>query len=150
MPGHSLQPTDLVHEAYLRLLGPDAVACQDRPHFFRLAASAMRRILVDHARGKNAEKRGGGAVRVPLDDFFSEAELPTDQILDLDTALTRLALLDERQVKIVEMRYFAGLSAGLSEGLSEGEIADALKLSTRTVKREWAMAKAWLVGELRA
>jgi RNA polymerase sigma-70 factor, ECF subfamily len=139
---HSLQPTELVHEVYLRLLGPDAVVCQDRPHFFRLAASAMRRILVDHARGKNAEKRGGGAVRVPLDDFHGESEFPTDQILDLDAALARLALLDERQVKIVEMRFFAGLS--------EDEIAAALDLSTRTVKREWAMARAWLVGELGA
>jgi RNA polymerase sigma-70 factor, ECF subfamily len=138
--GHTLQPTDLVHEVYLRLLGPDAVACQDRSHFFRLAAGAMRRILVDHARGKNAEKRGGGAARAPLSHFSSESEFPVDRILDLDTALTRLALLDERQVKIVEMRFFAGLS--------EDEIADALELSTRTVKREWAMAKAWLVGEL--
>jgi RNA polymerase sigma factor (TIGR02999 family) len=140
--GHTLQPTDLVHEAYLRLLGPNAVVCQDRPHFFRLAASAMRRILVDHARGKNAEKRGRGATRVPLGDSLESLELPADQILDLDTALNRLAQLDQRQVKIVEMRFFAGLS--------EDEIADALELSTRTVKREWAMARAWLAGELGA
>jgi RNA polymerase sigma factor (TIGR02999 family) len=141
-PGHTLQPTDLIHEAYLRLLGPNAVECQDRPHFFRLAAGAMRRVLVDHARSKNADKRGGGAVRVPLDEFLKTPTLPTDQIIDVDSALTRLALLDERQVKIVEMRFFAGLS--------EEEIADALELSTRTVKREWAMARAWLLSELKA
>ena len=137
---HTLQPTELVHETYLRLFGSTSIAFQDRPHFFRLAASAMRRILVEHARAKNAEKRGGRAARVPLEDFVASTDFPDEQILDVDNALSRLALLDERQSKIVEMRFFAGLS--------EDEIANALDLSTRTVKREWAMAKAWLLSEL--
>jgi RNA polymerase sigma factor (TIGR02999 family) len=139
-PDHSLQPTELVHETYLRLFGSSSIPFQDRHHFFRLAASAMRRILVEHARVRNASKRGGGAARVPLEDDTVATNFPGEQILDVDAALNRLALMDERQSKIVEMRFFAGLS--------EDQIADALGLSTRTVKREWAMARAWLLGEL--
>jgi len=137
---HTLQPTALVHEAYLRLIGSQGVAFQDRSHFFRLAANAMRRILVDHARNRKAGKRGGGAIRIPLEDFLISSDELSDQILQVDAALTRLAAVDQRQAKIVEMRFFAGLS--------EEEISAALDISTRTVDRDWAMAKAWLYGEL--
>jgi RNA polymerase sigma factor (TIGR02999 family) len=139
-PDHTLQPTALVHEAYLRLTGRAAIQWQDRVHFFRIAASTMRRILVDHARNNKAGKRGGGALKIPLQDCMGPATGLDRTVLDLDQALERLSNLDERQAQIVEMRFFAGLS--------EEEIASALCLSTRTIKREWAMARAWLRGEL--
>jgi RNA polymerase sigma-70 factor (ECF subfamily) len=137
---HTLQPTALVHEVYLRLLGSTGIEWSSRTHFFRLAATVMRRILVDHARNRKAGKRGGDHVRISLDQFFGATEQVTDLVIDVDAALTRLAVIDQRQAKVVEMRFFAGLS--------EEEIGGILNLSSRTVKREWAMARAWLRGEL--
>ena len=139
---HTLQPTALVNEAYVELLGKSEVNFQDRSHFFRTAAMMMRRILVDHARTKKAEKRGGTREKVDLD--FHTATLPvnSDLILDIDRALQRLHHYDARQAQVVEMRFFGGLT--------EEEIAAAIGLSTRQIKREWALAKAWLYGELTA
>ena len=138
-PDHTLQPTALVNEVYLKLAG-SAHQPVDRAHFMATAARAMRQILVDHARGRASEKRGFGAVKVTL----SLAETPAaPQILDLlafDEALGRLGALDEQQVRIVEMRYLVGLSVE--------ETAEALGVSPRTVKRDAAMAKAWLFREL--
>lgn len=139
--GHTLQPTALVNEAYLKLVGSSVPEFQNRNHFFRLAAIVMRRILVDHARVKRAKKRGGDVVRVPFEDIVLGI-LPEqfEVILDLDQALQRLNDLDSRQAQVVEMRFFGGLS--------EDEIASALGVSTRTVKREWTVAKAWLHAEM--
>ena len=139
-PGHTLQPTALVHEVYLRLFGPSEINWEDRAHFFRLAASVMRHILVDRARNRKAEKRGGAAIRITLDEFFAASERMNDLVLQVDRALSRLSKLDPRQARIVEMRFFGGLS--------EEEIASVLDLSSRTIKREWAIAKAWLRAEL--
>ena len=138
--GHTLNPTALVHETYLRLVGQD-ILWQDRSHFFAVAAQAMRRILVDHARVHVAEKRGGRRERLTLDEVFLYTPDRPDNLLILDEALVRLADLDRRQSRIVEMRFFGGLT--------EDEVAKVLSISTRTVKREWRMAKAWLYGELR-
>ena len=138
---HTLQPTALVNEAYLRLVDQESVEWKDRGHFFAVAAQAMRRILVDHARQKNREKRGGPGADLQLDDEF---EIPTVQrnidIEALDEALSRLAVIDPRQVQLVELRYFAGLSLE--------ETADAMNISRATAAREWQMAKAWLHREL--
>jgi RNA polymerase sigma-70 factor (ECF subfamily) len=138
--GHTLQPTALVHEAYLRLTKLKQIAWQNRGHFFAVSATIMRRVLVDHARSIRTHKRGLGWDIVSL----NEATLPrgywAPEILALDEALTRLALLDLRQAKIVELRFFGGMN--------EGETATALGLSTRTVKRDWRIAKAWLFREL--
>ena len=136
-PDHTLQPTALVHEAYLRLVGQAEVGWQNRAHFFGVAAQMMRRILVDHARERHASKRGGDAVRVELDERNEPAGGAVDcDLLLLDQALEELARLDARQAQIVELRYFAGLS--------EREVAAALSLSRATVSRDWQMAKAWL------
>jgi RNA polymerase sigma factor (TIGR02999 family) len=133
---HTLQPTALVHEAFMRLLGQEPVAWQGRAHFFGIAAKLMRRILVDHARERQAVKRQGAAVRVALDDDVGSI-LPADcELLSLDHALDELSLRDARQVQIVELRYFAGLS--------EQEVAAALSLSRATVTREWQSARTWL------
>lgn len=137
--GHTLQPTALVHEAYMRLVGDDR-RWTDRRHFFAVASSLMRNILVDYARSRNAAKRGGGA-RVELKD--SDRSQPPgrlEDLLSLDEALSRLSKLDERQCRIVEMRFFGGLS--------EEEIAEVLGISARTVKRDWTLARAWLHNEL--
>ncbi len=133
---HTLQPTALVHEAFMRLIGQDRVAWRNRGHFFGVAAEMMRRILVDHARNRLAGKRLGAAVRVTLDDRIGVAQPEAVEVLLLDQALTELARLDPRQGEIVQLRYFAGLS--------EEEVAAALSLSRTTVKREWHTAKAWL------
>jgi RNA polymerase sigma-70 factor (ECF subfamily) len=137
---HSLQPTALVHEAYLRLTEIRAVDWQSRAHFFAVSATLMRRILVDHARANNAGKRGNGWDAVSLNDAILPSPERAPEILDLDEALTRLAALDERQSKIVELRFFAGMS--------EEEVGNALGISARTVKRDWRIAKAWLFKEL--
>jgi RNA polymerase sigma factor (TIGR02999 family) len=137
-PGHTLQPTELVGKVFLKLTRTEDLHFQDRTHFFRVAARAMRRILVDHARGKNADKRAG--VKIPLEAVVSTDSIQIDLILDVDRALIRLHEFDERLAQIVEMRFFGGLS--------EEEVATALGITSRTVRREWLTAKAWLRGEL--
>jgi RNA polymerase sigma factor (TIGR02999 family) len=133
---HTLQPTALVHEAYLRLLGQQRVVWQNRAHFFGIAAQMMRRILVDHAREHQAKKRPGAALKVALDDRIGASEPRDCELLVIDQALTELARIDPRQVQIVELRYFGGLS--------EREVAVALSVSRATVTREWQTARAWL------
>ena len=134
---HTLQPTALVHEAYLRLAGQNRVNWQNRAHFFGIAAQMMRRILVDHARERQAAKRPGRALRVALNELSAGSMRPPDcELLLLDQALEELSTLDPHQGRIVEMRYFAGLS--------EGEVAEVLSVSRSTVTREWQAARAWL------
>ena len=137
---HTLQTTALVHEAYLRLVGLDRMTLQNRTHFFAMAARLMREILVDHARRKNALKRGGGITNVSVEDAAVGAESAVVDVLALDKALTDLTSLDERLCRVVEMRFFAGLSIA--------ETADALDVSTATVERDWTVAKAWLLQRL--
>jgi RNA polymerase sigma-70 factor, ECF subfamily len=139
-PGHSLQATALVNEAYLRLLAEGDRTFQNRSHFFAVAATQMRMILVDHARRKRTQKRQGERVRVELTDILAISEDKLDDVLEIDAALHRLREWDPRQCKIVELRFFAGLT--------EEEVAEVLDLSPRTVKRDWKVAKAWLHGEL--
>ena len=141
-PGHSLQATALVNEAYMRLLGRRDRDFQNRSHFFAVAATQMRLILVDHARQKRAKKRQGERIRVELTDILTVSEDKLDEVLAIDAALDRLHGWDPRQCKIVEMRFFAGLT--------EEEIAEILGIAPRTVKRDWKVAKAWLHGELSA
>lgn len=133
---HTLQPTALVHEAFVRLIGQNRVAWQSRAHFFAVAAQMMRRVLVDHARQRQRDKRQGGTVRVALDDNAAVGEPPDAEILSLDRALDDLSRLDARQGQIVELRYFGGLS--------EQEVAAVMSLSRATVTREWQTARAWL------
>jgi RNA polymerase sigma factor (TIGR02999 family) len=140
VPDHVLQPTALVHEAYLRLAQLQEIDWQSRSHFYALAASMMRRILVDHARAHRTAKRGDGAISITLDEARIPAPDRGADILVLDEALSRLAQIDERQSKIVELRFFAGLS--------EEETGEALGISARTVKRDWRIAKAWLFTQL--
>jgi len=140
--GHTLQPTALVHEAYFRLIDQKEVQWQNRAHFFGIAAQLMRRILIDHARARKAEKRGGSHTEVSFDENFHGAdspEAPAD-LLAIDAALEKLTVLNQRQAKVVELRYFGGLSVE--------EIAVALDTSPATVKRDWVVAKAWLYREL--
>jgi RNA polymerase sigma-70 factor, ECF subfamily len=139
-PGHTLQPTALVHEAYLRLMGGAQAEWQDRAHFFAVAGQVMRRILVDYARTHNAGKRGGGAFGLPFNDSLALGGTGTIDIVEIDLALDRLEKWDRRQCRIVELRYFAGLSVD--------ETAEVLGISTRTVKRDWNFARAWLYREL--
>jgi RNA polymerase sigma factor (TIGR02999 family) len=138
--GHTLQPTALVHEAFLRLLGGAPLAFQDRMHFFRAASQMMRRVLVDHARAHGAAKRGSG-MRVTLDDGMIAADDRTIDMLVLDDALNRLAAAEPRWAQVVELRFFAGLDVA--------EVAEALDSSTATVNRDWRFAKAWLANALR-
>lgn len=133
---HTLQPTALVHEAYLRLMGQQRVVWQNRAHFYGVAAQTMRRILVDYARGRARTKRYGAAIRVTLDDRLAAVQPQDCEMLLLDQALGELAALDPRQARIVELRYFGGLS--------EREIASVLDVSRSTVTREWLIAKGWL------
>jgi RNA polymerase sigma factor (TIGR02999 family) len=140
-PNHTLQSTALVHEAYLCLLSKSGCDWKDRAHFFGAAACAMRHILVDHARAARAQRRGGAAVPVELSDMLAGIESRVDEILAVDQALGRLREISPRQESIVEMRFYAGFT--------EEEIAEILQLSPRTVKREWAVARAWLHGEMR-
>ncbi|MGO8793159.1 MAG: sigma-70 family RNA polymerase sigma factor [Terriglobia bacterium] len=137
---HTLQPTALVHEAYLRLLGQRDVQWQNRAHFFGVAAQLMRRILVDHARAHRAEKRGGDEPKVTLDTVFVFTEAKGADLVAVDEALTRLTERDPRQGRIVELRFFGGLT--------EEEAAEVLGVSTRTVKRDWKVARAWLYKEV--
>ena len=135
-PDHTLQATALVHEAYLRLVDWQNVTWKNRAHFFAVAAQVMRRILVDHARERNAQKRGGGVTKLSLDEAISFAQEREVDLVALDDALQSLALLDDGQSKIVELRFFGGLTIE--------ETAEALRISPATVKREWTLAKAWL------
>ena len=138
---HTLQTTALINEAYLKLVDQRAVQWQNRAHFFGIAAQAMRRILVDYAKHRNREKRGGAAADLPLEEaLFVAATGQSIDLLALDEALTRLALIDEQQARVVELKYFSGLSIE--------ETAEALGISPATVKRDWRMAKAWLRHEL--
>jgi RNA polymerase sigma-70 factor (ECF subfamily) len=139
--GNSLQATALVNEAYLRLINAQDVAWHDRAHFFAVAARVMRRILVDHARARHYQKRGGDAVRVTLDEALVVASEPDQDFVALDEALTALAAFDARKAQVVEMRFFGGLTLE--------ETAEALQVSRDTVKRDWNMAKLWLLRELR-
>jgi RNA polymerase sigma-70 factor (ECF subfamily) len=139
---HTLQTTALIHEAYLKLIGQRNVEWEGRTHFYAIAAQAMRRILVDHARTQKREKRGGDNVDLPIDEALQIAgkEVKTIDLLALDEALTRLASRDERQARIVELRYFADLTLE--------ETAEALGISRATAALDWSMAKAWLFREL--
>jgi len=139
--GHSLNTTGLVHEAYLKLVDQRRSQFKDRAHFFAIAATAMRRILVDHARRHGAVKRGAGAKRVPLETVADMgAEDRADLLVELDASLIRLAALDARQARVIECRFFGGLT--------EEETAEALGTSVRTVKRDWAKARSWLYDAL--
>jgi RNA polymerase sigma factor (TIGR02999 family) len=137
---HTLQPTALVHEAFLRLAETPGASWENRAHFVAVAARVMRRVLVDHARGRNALKRGNGEIRVPIDDVDVPAVGQDVDLVALDDALARLAMLDERQARIVELRFFGGLSVP--------ETAALIGASERTVKRDWQVARAWLTREL--
>lgn len=139
---HTLQPTALVNEAYIRLSAQRSVDWMNRAQFFGLAAQMMRRILVNHAEARNAEKRGGLATRVTLEESLSWAGERDVDLVELDAALTALAALDPRQARVVELRFFAGLNIE--------ETADVLEISPTTVKREWTVAKAWLHRALTA
>jgi len=138
--GHTLQATALVHEAWMRIAGGADVAWTDRAHFYAVAAEAMRRILIEHARARGRVKRGGGLRRQPLSVIDLAAEADSDEILALDEAIGRLEEQDARAAKIVRLRFYAGLSVD--------ETALALELSRRTVMREWAFARAWLYRTL--
>jgi RNA polymerase sigma factor (TIGR02999 family) len=137
-PGHTLDATALVHEAYVRLVGDRQFA--DRHHFFRVAAEAMRRILIDRARRKQRIKQGGSRERVPLSDVEPAVEVPDEQLLALDAALDRFAAVDPVKAELVKLRYFAGLG--------EDEAAAALGISRATASRYWTYARAWLINAL--
>jgi RNA polymerase sigma-70 factor (ECF subfamily) len=139
-PDHTLQTTALVHEAYLKLVKQQDVNWQGRSHFVGVAAQLMRRILIDHARGHLRKKRGGNKVVLPLNEALVFSPEQSEGLVKLDEALKRLALLDPRQSRVVELRFFGGLTVD--------EIANLLGVSPKTVKRDWAVAKAWLHGEL--
>ena len=138
--GHTLQPTALVHEAYLRLVDESRVDWHSRAHFFGVAARLMRQILVDHARRRHAAKRGGGAFKVTLEDARANYEPPDLDLLALDHALNELAALDPQQSRVVELRFFGGLTLE--------ETAEALGVSSKTVARDWEFARAWLHREM--
>lgn len=140
-PGHTLQTTALVHEAYLRLVDQTHADWQNRAQFIGVAANLMRRILVDHAREKQATKRGSGALRLSLNDITGKAKEKDAEVLALNDALTELQTFDPQQSRIVELRYFAGLSIA--------ETAEVVGISPATVKREWNAAKAWLYNQLK-
>ena len=135
-PDHTLQPTALVNEAYLKLIGQERVVWQNRAHFYGVAAQMMRRILVDHARRHRRGKRFGTAIKVVLDERLVSADPPDCDVLLLDQALHELAAIDPQQAQIVELRYFGGMT--------EGEVASVLTISRSTVTREWLVAKGWL------
>jgi RNA polymerase sigma factor (TIGR02999 family) len=139
-PGHTLQPTELVHEAYLRLIDQRSVSWQNRAQFFGLAAQMMRRILVNHALRRHAAKRGGHVPRVPLDEAIDVLEARQVDVVALDAALKALDALDARQSQIVELRFFGGLTVD--------ETAEVVGISPASVKRDWAAAKLWLLREI--
>jgi len=139
-PDHTLEPTALVHEAYLRMVDQTQVNWQNRAHFFGVAAQMMRRILVDHARAHNAEKRGQDFQKLSLDENIDKSVERSSELIALDDALSALAEMDEQKGRIVELRFFGGLSID--------ETAEVLGVSAPTVKRQWRMAKAWLYGQV--
>ena len=140
-PNHTLQPTALVHDAYLRLSKESNIDWRDRVHFFSIASRVMRRILVDHARRHRAAKRRGNQSNIGFDEALEPARKPRSvDVIALDLALDRLAKVDPRQVQVVEMKFFGGME--------EQEIADVLGISSRTVKRDWQVARAWLYQQL--
>lgn len=141
-PHETLNTTAIVHEAYLKLAGRDAASYQNRLHFFRVAARAMRDIVVDYARRKQALKRGGGTPDLSLDDVPPLPDIDVKEVLALHDALDRLEALDERQARVVELRYFVGLTIA--------ETAEVLDISPASVKRDWAMARSWLFREMSA
>ncbi len=138
--GHTLQPTALVHEAYIKLIDQQSVSWQNRAHFFGIAAQTMRRILVDHARARLAEKRGSGETKFSFDEVIDVSDQRADQLVALDESLKTLARLDPQKSRVVELKYFGGMTLE--------ETAEVLGVSRATVIREWRMAKAWLYGEL--
>jgi RNA polymerase sigma factor (TIGR02999 family) len=140
-PGNSLQPTALVHEAYMRLVDQTRVSWQNRSHFFGVAAQMMRRILVDHARTKHRDKRGGTATKLPLDEALDLSQARAGDLVALDDALESLAEIDERKSRVVELRFFGGLSVE--------ETAEVLGVSPQTVLRDWKLAKAWLYQKIK-
>jgi RNA polymerase sigma-70 factor, ECF subfamily len=140
-PGNTLQTTALINETYIRLVDQNRVRWQNRAHFFAISASMMRRILLNYLRDKTRFKRGGGAIQVSLNEGVMITEAKSKEILALEEALCRLADIDERKAKVVELRYYGGLSIE--------ETAEVLKVSAITVMRDWNMAKAWLARELR-
>jgi RNA polymerase sigma-70 factor (ECF subfamily) len=137
---HTLQATALVHETYLRLVGSEPIDWQNRAHFFAVAAQQLRRVLVDHARRGGREKRGGGQIRLSLDENDGPVVDRDEVLLEIDEALARLEQLDERAAKVVELRYFGGLS--------EKEAAATLGVSIATLKRDWQFARTWLASQL--
>ena len=140
-PGHTLQTTALVHEAYLRLAGQRHARWENRSQFFAIAAQQMRRILVDYARSRRSSKRGGAAVKVSLDKAVAVSRERSADVLAVDESLTKLFALDPEQARITELRFFGGLTVE--------ETAEVIGISPATVKREWTMAKAWLIREVR-
>jgi RNA polymerase sigma factor (TIGR02999 family) len=140
-PGHTLQPTALVHEAYIRLMADEGSRFQNRAHFFSAAAEAMRRILIEHARRKNRNKRQGNMQRIDLDETLAIQEPKDEDLLVLDEALTRLEQQDTQMSDVLKLRFFVGLTVQ--------ETAEALEASPRTVDRQWAAARAWLYREMR-
>ncbi len=140
-PNHTLQPTALVHEAFLHLIDQTRVQWQGQTHFKAVGATAMRRVLIDHARARRAQKRGGDFKQITLTGLLTPSHEEAIDLVMLDDALEKLSQLDERQYRVVELRFLGGLT--------EAEVADILKVSRTTVQSEWRMAKAWLSGELR-
>jgi RNA polymerase sigma-70 factor (ECF subfamily) len=139
-PAHTFQTTELLHETYLKLAGNDGRNYQNRAHFFGVAATAMRHILVDYARSRHAEKRGGGREKVSLADDLAGSVNQSAQVIALDDALNELARVDQRKSRVVELKYFGGLT--------NEETAEALEISVETVKRDWRFARNWLLREL--
>ncbi len=139
-PGHTLQTSALINEAYLRLVDHQNVPWQNRAHFFAVSAQVMRHILIDHARSHAYAKRGGGARKIPLDEALAVTDRRADELVALDDALNRLAQIDSRKSQIIELRFFGGLSIE--------ETAEALSIAPITVTREWRSAKAWLRREM--
>ena len=138
--GHTLQTTALINEAFLRLTGARRLRWQDRAHFLGISARLMRRVLVDHARARGYQKRGGGAFKTTLNDALAISPAPSLDLVALDRALEKLAAIDARKSRVVEMRFFGGMSVE--------ETAEALHMSTDTIKRDWRLAKLWLLREL--
>lgn len=139
-PGHTLVPTALIHEAYLRLAGGASFEIQNRGHFFAIASQQMRRILVDHARGKNAQRRGSGAIQVGLDEVHAGSNPPPIDLLLLDESLRELERVEPRAAKVVELRYFGGYT--------DKEVVEAMGVSLATVRRDWEFARCWLFDRM--